>query len=101
MNSPDGRIEEFLACVMNEALPAIIEKAKAEKRAAEARAKDLPLGEFRDGMYAYVQRLHGLLFWFFGRIRPRNCDCFQLFRPITQSLVSKGVLDPDVLEAFE
>jgi hypothetical protein len=101
MISPTGKIEELLAAVAQDSHATIIERIKAEKREAETRAKAQAKIGRHEGMHDYVQLLTCLLFWLMARVKARNCSCFELFRPLTESLVSQGVFDPGTLAAFD
>jgi hypothetical protein len=101
MISPSGRIEEFLDAVANDELSVLIERTKAEKREAEGCAKALAKLGIRVGLFEYVEHLRCLLFWIYRKTKARNCSCFQLFRPLTESLVNEGLFDPSLMDAFE
>ena len=83
--------------------PTIIERVKAEKREAEAHAKGQAKVGRHEGMYDYVQFLRCLLFWLMGRVKPRNCECFQLFRHRSDgiSCEPRWVFDPGTPAAFD
>ena len=101
MISPGGRIEEFLDAVADDQLSVLIEKSKTEKREAEGRAKALAKLGIRVGLFEYVQHLRCLMYWIHRKTKPRNCSCFQLFRPLTRSLVNQGLFAPSLMDAFE
>ena len=98
MISPAGRIEEFLAAVAEKTLPEILVDCKTEKRLAEDYVKRHAVR--KSEMFHYEQQILRLVFWLTSKRKPRNCDCFKEFRPLTESLVRQGYLDPKMLEVF-
>ena len=100
--SPAGDIPELIAALRERPLAEILAKLKLEKHAAEVLAKRLVPAAEAYRLFDYVQSIRCLIYWLnsHGRKRPSGCEEFPLFRPLAESLVSRGLLDSNAISLF-
>jgi hypothetical protein len=100
MISAEANIDELLRSLIRASFGEVIDRLTEEKRAAEAMAKQ-SVEPLRSRMFDYTQLCRCLKFWLTTKNKPRNCEAFEKFRPLTESLISQGSLPLSMLEAFE
>ena len=99
MISEHGDIEVLLRAVTAGSFRDVIGRITIEKRAAEALAK-ASIEPLRSQMFDYTRSCRCLKFWLTTKNKPRNCEAFEKFRPLTEALVTRGSLPGSVMEAF-
>ena len=100
MISDEGNIDALLQSLIGGSFADVIERITTEKRAAEAMAKR-STEPLRSQMFDYTQLCRCLKFWLTTKNRPRNCEAFEKFRSLTESLISQGALPISMSNVFQ